>query len=63
MYVQDDLAQPDTWNVEFRHLPHHHADVPWDGDQPGLVSLFQGRRRAAEPFGLDLFAPRPERWP
>jgi hypothetical protein len=62
MYVQDDLAQPDTWNVKFRHLPYHHIDVLWDGDQPGLVSWFQGQRRAAEPFGLDMYAPRPERW-
>ena len=63
MYVADDLAKPDTWNVKFHHLPHRHVDVLWDGDQPGLVNGFQGQRRAAEPFGFDLYAPRPERWP
>jgi hypothetical protein len=35
MYVEDDIQQPDTWNVKFHRLPYHHVDVLWDGHQPG----------------------------
>jgi hypothetical protein len=37
LYVEDDIQEPHTWNVKFRHLPHHHVDVLWDGYQPGQV--------------------------
>lgn len=35
MFVEDDLLQPETWHVKFRHVPYHHVDVLWDGHQPG----------------------------
>jgi hypothetical protein len=38
MYVQDDIVQPNTWNVKFHPLPFHHVDVLWDGHQPGLAA-------------------------
>jgi hypothetical protein len=35
MYVEDDIVGPGSWNVKFHHLPYHHVDVLWDGQQPG----------------------------
>jgi hypothetical protein len=35
LFVESDLAQPETWNVVLRHFPHRHIDVLWDGHQPG----------------------------
>jgi hypothetical protein len=35
MFVEDDIQEPNTWNVKFHHLPYHHVDVLWDGHQPG----------------------------
>ncbi len=35
LFVESDLAQPETWNVVLRHFPHQHLDVLWDGQQPG----------------------------
>jgi hypothetical protein len=35
LFVESDLVQPETWNVELRHFPHRHIDVLWDGHQPG----------------------------
>jgi hypothetical protein len=36
LYVEDDIAEPEVWNVKFHHLPWPHVDVLWDGHQPGL---------------------------
>ena len=35
MYVEADIVRPEVWDVKFHHLPYHHVDVLWDGDQPG----------------------------
>lgn len=35
MFVETDIAQPETWNVKFHRFPYHHVDVLWDGNQPG----------------------------
>jgi len=34
-YVEDDIEEPATWDVKFRHVPYHRVDVLWDGQQPG----------------------------
>jgi hypothetical protein len=39
MYVQDDVAEPETWNVKFHRVPYRHVDVLWDGEQPGGVAV------------------------
>jgi hypothetical protein len=35
LFVESDLAQPETWTVKLRRFPHRHIDVLWDGHQPG----------------------------
>jgi hypothetical protein len=35
LFVESGLVQPETWWVEYRHFPHRHVDVLWDGHQPG----------------------------
>ena len=35
LFIERDLAAPETWYVKLRRFPRKHVDVLWDGHQPG----------------------------
>jgi hypothetical protein len=54
MCVEEDIVQPDIWEVRFRRFPFHHVDVLWDGHQPGLATAGE---RNAFPSYTDILRP------
>jgi hypothetical protein len=60
MYVADGTERPETWTVEFRHLPSHHVQIHWDGrpehpDVEEAVCMVVGHHWEPDPASKEIY--------
>jgi hypothetical protein len=60
MYVADGIERPETWTIEFHHVPSHHVQIHWDGrpkhpDVERAACMVVGHQWETDPASKEIY--------